>query len=168
MKRLALTLAVSSSLLLFGISPTLWADTPNPVANLHQVVAFDANRDNKIDFNGVHNGSDTFIAREITNNDIANVKNTFVGRDGKTYVAVTFDELRSLNKNKDNVLTAEELKAAKSPLLTARMLQESDQIIIERPLEMSIKSITLPAAGKLVGAGLAWDGNQILIQQVNW
>ena len=140
--------------------------TVNPIAHLTQVVALDANRDNQLTAQGVHKGYDTFIAREIVAND-TNIKNTFVGRDGKTYVAITLDELRTLDKSKKGVLQASDLQRAKSPLITARMLEDSDQIIVERPLDMSVKSITLPAAGQTAGVAIGWDNNQILIQQIN-
>jgi hypothetical protein len=141
--------------------------TPSKV-HLSQVIALDANRDMQITSQSIHKGTDTFIAREITDQD-SNPQSTFIARDGKTYMAVTFTELQSLDKNKNGVLQADELQYAKSPLLTARVLEDSDgTIIVERPLSMSIKSITLPKADQTTTIGLSWDNNQILIQQIAW
>lgn len=108
------------------------------------IIGLDSDRNGTISITSILNGQDVFLVRETAPNEPQSTNVQRIGTpDGKTYVPLTVEDLLKLANNKQHALTADDIKNLKLHIYTARYLEGTDKIIVERDISNNIQSIRL-------------------------
>lgn len=163
MKTIPLTLALLIGVSLLTSNVALAEHTGSLKEDV--VIGIDTNHDGQLDLKSIEAGQDSIIARPITHGEIG-AKDSFAGPEGVTYVPIhSLDELRALDVNHDNIITAQELGKLKAPFITARFLEGTTQLIAEEPLQEEFIELRIPKTGDAGTADIS-DSNRLLIKQI--
>lgn len=108
------------------------------------IIGLDSDRNGSLSITSILNGQDVFLVRETTSNDTQSINlQKITTSDSKSYIPITIEELLKLADNKQHTITASDIIRLKLHIYTARYLEGTDKVIVEREISNNIQAIKL-------------------------